>query len=41
MAWWEVDFNYWGIRLLALLGLAKNIKVMRPRSTLGNRTNPL
>jgi len=29
MAWWEVDFNYWGIRLLALLGLAKNIKVMR------------
>jgi stearoyl-CoA desaturase (delta-9 desaturase) len=33
MAWWEVDFNYWGIRLLALLGLAKNIKVMRPRPT--------
>jgi fatty-acid desaturase len=31
MAWWEVDFNYWGIRLLALLGLAKDIKVMRPR----------
>jgi fatty-acid desaturase len=28
MAWWEVDFNYWGIRLLALAGLAKNIKVM-------------
>jgi stearoyl-CoA desaturase (delta-9 desaturase) len=31
MAWWELDFNYWGIRLLALVGLAKNIKVMRPR----------
>jgi stearoyl-CoA desaturase (delta-9 desaturase) len=31
MAWWEVDCNYWGIRLLALVGLAKNIKVMRPR----------
>jgi fatty-acid desaturase len=31
MAWWEVDINYWGIRLLALLGLAKNIKVMRPK----------
>jgi stearoyl-CoA desaturase (delta-9 desaturase) len=29
MAWWEIDFNYWCIRLLALLGLAKNIKVMR------------
>jgi hypothetical protein len=41
MAWWEVDFNYWGIRLLALLGLAKNIKVMRPLSTPGDRTNPL
>ncbi|MFZ0302415.1 MAG: fatty acid desaturase, partial [Terracidiphilus sp.] len=31
MAWWELDFNYWGIRLLALVGLAKNIKVMRPK----------
>ena len=31
MAWWEVDFNYWLIRVLALLGLAKNIKVMRPK----------
>ena len=31
MAWWEVDFNYWGIRLLALLGLARDIKVMRPK----------
>jgi fatty-acid desaturase len=29
MAWWEVDFNYWVIQLLALLGLAKDIKVMR------------
>jgi len=29
MAWWEVDLNYWLIRLLALLGLAKDIKVMR------------
>jgi stearoyl-CoA desaturase (delta-9 desaturase) len=31
MAWWEVDLNYWLIRLLALLGLAKDIKVMRPK----------
>ena len=30
MAWWEIDFNYWGIRLLALFRLARNIKVMRP-----------
>jgi stearoyl-CoA desaturase (delta-9 desaturase) len=33
MAWWEVDFNYWGIRLLALVGLARNVKVMRPKPT--------
>ena len=30
MAWYELDFNYWGIKLLALFGLAKKIKVMRP-----------
>jgi stearoyl-CoA desaturase (delta-9 desaturase) len=33
MAWWELDFNYWCIRLLSLLGLAKNIKVMRPKAS--------
>ena len=27
MAWYEPDLNYWGIRLLGLLGLAKRIKV--------------
>jgi len=27
MAWYEIDVNYWGIRLLGLLGLAKRIKV--------------
>jgi hypothetical protein len=31
MAWWEVDFNYWLIRLMALFGLARDIKVMRPK----------
>jgi fatty-acid desaturase len=41
MAWWELDFNYWGIRLLALLGLARNVRVMRPEGTHGDRTNPL
>jgi fatty-acid desaturase len=32
MAWYEVDVNYWGIRLLGLLGLAKRIKVLGPES---------
>jgi fatty-acid desaturase len=27
MAWYELDVNYWGIRILGLLGLAKKIKV--------------
>lgn len=27
LAWWEVDFNYWIIRSLAFLGLAKDIKL--------------
>ncbi|HTB96926.1 MAG TPA: fatty acid desaturase [Terracidiphilus sp.] len=31
MARWEVDFNYWIIRMLGLLGLAKDIKLMRTR----------
>jgi fatty-acid desaturase len=30
MAWWELDFNYWIIRIFAWFGLANNIKVMRP-----------
>jgi fatty-acid desaturase len=30
MAWWELDFNYWVIRIFAWLGLANNVKVMRP-----------
>jgi fatty-acid desaturase len=32
MAWYEVDFNYWGIRLLGMLGLAKKIKVQGPEA---------
>jgi fatty-acid desaturase len=27
MAWYELDINYWGIRLLGLVGLARRIKV--------------
>jgi len=33
MRWWEVDFNYWIIRMLALVGLAKDIKVARPKTS--------
>ena len=32
MAWYEVDVNYWGIRLLGFLGLAKRIKVLGPKA---------
>ncbi len=35
MAWYELDVNYWGIRLLGLLGLAKKIKVQGPGVTEG------
>jgi len=31
MAWYEIDVNYLGIRLLGLLGLARRIKVQDPR----------
>jgi stearoyl-CoA desaturase (delta-9 desaturase) len=31
MAWYEVDANYWGIRVLGLLGLARRIKVQGPQ----------
>lgn len=32
MAWYEFDPNYWGIRLLGWLGLARRIKVMGPQA---------
>ena len=28
LAWYEVDFNWWGIRTLELLGLAKTVKLV-------------
>ena len=28
LAWYEIDFNWWGIRALQLLGLAKGIKLI-------------
>jgi stearoyl-CoA desaturase (delta-9 desaturase) len=30
MAWYEPDFNYWCIRLLGFVGLAKRIKIQSP-----------
>ena len=35
MTWYELDVNYWGIRLLGLLGLAKRIKILGPESRPG------
>jgi fatty-acid desaturase len=32
MAWYELDVNYLGIRLLGLLGLARRIKVLGPKA---------
>ncbi|HST52138.1 MAG TPA: fatty acid desaturase [Pyrinomonadaceae bacterium] len=29
LAWYEIDFNWWGIRTLQLLGLAKSVKLVR------------
>ncbi|RRA50076.1 acyl-CoA desaturase [Acidipila sp. EB88] len=37
MAWYEVDVNYWGIRLLGFLGLAKKITVQGPDHQPGAR----
>jgi stearoyl-CoA desaturase (delta-9 desaturase) len=28
LAWYEVDINWWGIRVLQLLGLARDIKLI-------------
>jgi stearoyl-CoA desaturase (delta-9 desaturase) len=30
LAWYEIDMNWWGIRTLQLLGLAKDIKLISP-----------
>jgi fatty-acid desaturase len=35
--WWEVDFNYWIIRMLGLLGLARDIKLVAPKSARDSR----
>jgi fatty-acid desaturase len=34
MAWYEIDFNYMGIQLLKLLGLAKNVYALDAKTAL-------
>jgi stearoyl-CoA desaturase (delta-9 desaturase) len=36
LAWYEVDFNWWGIRTLKLLGLARSIKLI-PVKAISNK----
>jgi stearoyl-CoA desaturase (delta-9 desaturase) len=37
LAWYEIDFNWWGIRTLQLLGLAKDIKLIS-KTAMENQT---
>lgn len=37
LAWYEIDLNWWGIRLLQLLGLAKDVKLIPPTTASGER----
>ncbi len=42
LAWYEVDFNWWGIRALQLLGLAREIKLIgRGAAKLPREAEPL
>ncbi|HLE64480.1 MAG TPA: fatty acid desaturase [Pyrinomonadaceae bacterium] len=41
LAWYEIDFNWWGIRFLQVLGLAKNIKLVSSTAWVRSaRSNP-
>jgi stearoyl-CoA desaturase (delta-9 desaturase) len=40
LAWYEIDLNWWGIRTLELLGLAKSIKLARLSTPLPDVTAP-
>ncbi|MDT7604422.1 MAG: hypothetical protein QOF61_2419, partial [Acidobacteriota bacterium] len=33
LAWYEIDVNWWGIRTLELLGLAKAVKLAPPQKS--------
>jgi fatty-acid desaturase len=39
LAWYEIDVNWWGIRTLQLLGLAKDIKLIS-KAAMENQTQP-
>jgi stearoyl-CoA desaturase (delta-9 desaturase) len=39
MAWYEIDFNYMGIRLLQLLGLARNVHALDAKTALAKTLN--
>jgi fatty-acid desaturase len=34
MAWYEVDFNYMGIQLLRLFGLARNVHALDAKTAM-------
>lgn len=40
LTWYEIDVNYYGIRLLERLGLASHIKTARLKRTVGERVRP-
>jgi stearoyl-CoA desaturase (delta-9 desaturase) len=42
LAWYEIDLNWWGIRTLQLLGLAKDIKLISQKAiTVAAQTEPV
>jgi fatty-acid desaturase len=41
LAWYEIDINWWGIRALQLLGLAKSIKLINMSTHEPNKTDLL
>jgi stearoyl-CoA desaturase (delta-9 desaturase) len=41
LAWYEIDMNWWGIRTLQWLGLAKNIRQVRLRDPIPTASLPV
>lgn len=41
IAWYEIDINWWGIRTLQLLGLAKGIKLINPKYSAAEEAEPI
>jgi sn-1 stearoyl-lipid 9-desaturase len=40
LTWYEIDVNWWGIRTLQFLGLAKDIKLINPATTTATAAQP-